>query len=128
MIDEGWLMVCYLGPPTLGAAEVPRVARWTTAAEPHNVLLSPNSRRLMAYLAVPPLRLGSTMTGRALSDALAGALAQPLPRRTTGELLRALELPRQTENRHRRELRAELDALGSPGTSLPGVAGRSRAG
>ncbi|MGB2710206.1 MAG: hypothetical protein WBC33_01730, partial [Conexibacter sp.] len=57
-VDDGWLIICFMGPPATNRAELPRVACWSSTGPPERVSLSLGARQLLAALAVPPLRLG----------------------------------------------------------------------
>lgn len=109
---RGWLVICFLGESTANRGELPRVGRWARSELPELVSLSPGSRRLLAQLAIPPLRFGVGLSETGVADMLAGELAKPLPRRSANQVRRELELPRTTEYRHRLQLQRELEAQG----------------
>lgn len=111
-VGDNWLVICFLGVPVTSPALLPRVGAWDADAPPEDVQLSPQSRRMIAHLVVPPLRFSVTASKRGAAEAFAGSLAQPLPRRSTTAVRRALGLTRTTEFRYRNELVRELEAAG----------------
>lgn len=104
------LLVCFLGDPSGGSAELPQVVIMGADGQIENVALSPEPRRLIRLLALPldvPL---SGLTRRGSANRLAESLAAAAPQRTIREVEERLHCSRSQADRVRRGLQRELEA------------------
>lgn len=104
------LLVCFLGDPSVGSAELPRVVLAAGQGKVEEVALSPGPRRLVALLGLPRSASLSGLSSLGSGNRLAEALAAPPPQRSVGEVQRHLDRGRSQVDRVRRKLQIELES------------------
>ena len=104
------LLVCFLGDPAAGSAELPRVVIKAADGPIEEVALSPEPRRLLRLLALPRNASLSGLTKRGSGNRLAESLAAAPPQRSIGEVEGRLIYSRSQADRVRRRLQRELES------------------
>jgi hypothetical protein len=103
------LLVCFLGDPSVGSSDLPRVVVDTADGRIEEVALSRNARQLLRVLALPRNTSLAGLTARGSTTRLADVLASPPPQRRTGEVAEILYVGRSQMDRNRSQLRRELE-------------------
>jgi hypothetical protein len=124
-LNDGSLLVCFLGDPRVGARVAPRLAVWREHGPLEEVEVSEPVARMVGRLALPPEPNLSGAGERGKADRIAAALGSPLGQRSAKDLQAALGYRKTQEWRVRRELLAALESHGL-GDHLD--AGRGRIG
>jgi hypothetical protein len=107
---KGTLLVCFLGDPSAGSAELPRVVLEAGRGEVWEVAISRGPRRLIRLLGLPRAAPLAGLSGPGSANRLAEALAAPPPQRPVAEVRSYLHRSRSQTDRVMRGLRDELEA------------------
>lgn len=103
------LLICFLGDPSVGSRDQPRILAMGRDGTTEDVRLSMRARQLIRVLALPldiPL---AGLSQRGSSNRLAEMLAGPLAHRRTSEIAESLDYSRSQTWRIRNLLKLELE-------------------